>query len=58
MFVVIRDIKVVNLFWWFLLGVVTFGFNFILVTLYYKLINQLAFFERFKNLLVNRRSKK
>ncbi len=58
MFIVIRDIKVVNLFWWFLLGVVTFGFNFILVTLYYKLINQLAFFERFKNLLVNRRSKK
>ena len=58
MFIFVKDINIINLIEWFFLGVVTFILNFIFVTLYYRLINQIEFFERFKKLIVERRNKK
>lgn len=57
MFLIVRNIVVKDLIQWFLLGVVTFVINFVIVTGYYKLIKQVAFFERFLNLIKARRSK-
>jgi len=56
-FLIIKNIKISNLIQWFFLGLLTFVLNFIIITLYYKLIKQTAFFERFKNLIKDRRSK-
>ena len=58
MFFIVDKIIVNNLLQWFLLGVGTFGANIIIITSYFKMINQTAFFDRFKNLIKDRRRKK
>lgn len=57
LFVITKNIEVSNLLEWFFLGVGCFVVNFIIVTVYYKIIKQTAFFERFKNLIRERRKK-
>lgn len=54
LFLVVRNIEVNNLFNWFLLGIGTFIINFIITTLYYKIIKQLSFVERIKRLIKER----
>lgn len=56
-YVVVKDIVVSNLFLWLVLGIGCFVVNFIIVTLYFILIKQTSFFERFKNLIIERRKK-
>lgn len=58
LFMVVRNIAINNLFEWFLLGFGTFIVNFIITTFYYKIIKQFQFYDRFKNLIKERRKKK
>lgn len=53
----VRNITISNLFWWFIMGFVCFVINFIIVTVYYIFIKQTSFFNRFKNLILERRKK-
>ena len=51
-----KNIIVNNLFDWFILGVVCFIINFVIITVYYKLIKADAFFDRIINLVKERRN--
>lgn len=55
MYVLVKDIVVNNLFQWFLLGAFVFVVNFIITTIYYVIIKETAFFERFKKILKGRK---
>lgn len=57
MYFVVKNIVVDNLIKWFLLGVITFIINFVIVTIYYKTIKQAMFFDRVKKLVMERRKK-
>ena len=57
LYFITKNIIVKNLFTWFVLGVSTFIINFIVVTVYYILIKETSFFERFKYLIRERRNK-
>ena len=56
LYFITKNIVVSNLFEWFLLGVGTFIVNLIIVTIYYILIKETTFFERFKNLIRERKN--
>ena len=57
LFILTKNIVVNNLFEWFLLGLGTFTINFIIVTIYFVIIKETSFFERFKRLITERRNK-
>ncbi len=54
LYFITKNIIVSNLFEWFLLGVSAFGINLIIITLYFFLIKEISFFERFKWLIKGR----
>lgn len=45
-YLLISNINISNLFYWFLIGVLIFIINFVLTFIYYKLINKTEFFNR------------
>lgn len=55
MYLVVRNIVITNLFVWFIVGLICFIINAIIVTIYFKLINELSFMDRFINLIKERR---
>ena len=55
LYILTRNIIVTNLFEWFLLGFSTFVINLIIITIYFVLIKETSFFERFKRLIKERR---
>ncbi len=57
LFFITKNIIVSNLLHWFLLGIGTFTVNFIIISIYFVLIKEVSFFERFKFLLNERRKK-
>lgn len=57
MYFIVRNIIITNLLIWFVVGLITFIINAIIVTVYYKFINELSFMKRFINLIKERRNK-
>ena len=57
LYLLTKNINVTNLLEWFALGIICFIINFILVTIYYKLIKQTSFFQRIKKLIEEKRNK-
>ncbi len=57
MYLVVSNIAITNLFIWFIMGAICFIINFIIITTYFIIIKQTSFFDRFKNLLLERRKK-
>ena len=57
LFIFVKNIVVTNLLSWFILGVICFGINLVITTIYYKIIRQDKFFERFLRLIKERRKK-
>ena len=55
LYLFVRNITVPNLFYWFLLGLGTFTINLIVVTIYFILTKETAFFARFKRLITERK---
>ena len=55
MYIAVKKILIKNLFIWFVVGLVCFAINSIIVTIYYKVINEDKFFQRLLNLLKERR---
>ena len=56
LFLIVKNITVNNLFTWFLLGISTFIVNLIITTIYFILIKETSFFERFKRLIKERKN--
>ena len=56
LYFITKNVVITNLFMWFLLGLGTFIINLIIVTIYFILIKETSFFERFKRLIMERRN--
>ena len=57
LYFITKNVVVTNLFSWFIFGMICFIINTIITTIYYIIIKETSFFERFKTLLNERRKK-